>query len=321
MVMAGSHVFEAMVEDSTNILKLLSGVLIEDKPNALFQLSRDGIRVVVSKNKVIQGTVEIKKDCFNDYKFQPLDKLELTLDLRHFLKCLGVLGNAAGHGDYSSFGESRFQSARPSLGSDIKSLRMLLETVDSPLELVVDEDSESDGQIHCTVATQHGEAVAFAPQINEEHARAGITLKSELMMELWEDLDHSSERVWIKMSNGISCLSLMTKSEIAEVELIVREKDDGVEKFKCHDKEDITLCFRVGMLKMIMTSLNLSQKVHIMFFVSGEMALMAIDLSVLDDATGEPLQSVQYICSAVTEEENEEFNIAARFNRSMNVNL
>lgn len=302
-------VFEAKASHSIGILKLWQSVLVEEKPNALFEFSDEGIRVVVEKNKVIQGSVFVKKDCFDDYKFKhPSGNVKLVIDLRYLLKCMGVLTNVTEGDDDSSYGERSF---RPSLGSDIKPWTMRLENTDSPLLLLLDDDSESDNQIRCTVATLANTNLIIFPPIGEKDTVARMTIKSELLLELWGDLDHSSEKLWITMGNGEICGSFVTKSEIAEVELSLAKKN--LLHFKYEKKEDTTLCFRMALFKMTVRSMMLSQKANLSFTNDGRLVM---ELSIVEEAaTGEHSQWAEYILTSLSEEQEEEFRIASHFRR------
>lgn len=307
------YIFDAMMGESSGIVKLLGAILIEDKPSSFFELSHKGIRIIVQKNKVIEGSVCIARDCFDDFKFNHTPGiLNLSIDLRYLLKCLGVLSSATSVGDHSSFADQ--SRSRPSFGRDPKSLRIRLETVDSPLLLLMDDETESDSQIRATIATQEfGTQTIVFPAIRPEEAQAKISIKSELLLELWDDLDHSSEKLWIKISNGNACLTLITKSEIAEVELTVDRP--RLLEFNFREEDDIVLCFRTALFKMTVSAIRLSQKAVLMF-ANGR---LLIGLSIMEDGTsGEQLQWIQYMCTSLNEEGTENFNIASQFRLSLN---
>lgn len=311
------YVLDAMISESSGILKLLGSLLIEEKPTAIFELSEIGIRVVVQKNKVIEGFVCMACNCFDEFKFNhPSQVLTLFVDLRYLLKCLGVLSSASTSSDHSSFVDHSRSHTRPSIGRDLRSLRIRLETADSPLVLLMDDETESESQIRATIATQEpatGTNTIIFPDITSEDAQARISIKSELLLDLWDDLDRSSEKLWIKISNGDSCLTFITKSEIAEVELSVPR--DKLNDFNFKEEEDIVFCFRLALFKMTISAIRLSQKA-ILMFANGR---LVIGLSILEDvASGEHLQWAQYTCTSLSEEDTEIFKIASKFRLSLN---
>ena len=306
-------VFEAVISDANSMLRLMKSVLVEEKPNTVFELSDDGIRLVVEKNKVLQGSVLIRKDCFDEFKFRNHSTLTLNFDLRYLLNCLGVITNAAeGDSDHS-----KFQNYRPSLGSDAKSLRMRLETDDSALELLCEGEGDDDNQLRCTVAAQEkGTSVVLFPPVDPVDILYRVIIKSELLLELWEDLDHSSEKLWIKMSNNEdSCFVMTTKSEIAQVELTVDTKQ--VLEFKSASEEPVILCFRLSLFKITVRTICLSQKAVILFTKDGR---MVIQLSILDNDAGELMQWVEYHCASLSEDkERDEFQMSSVFRRSATI--
>lgn len=318
------NIFEADCEDSYSIVRLLSALLIEEKPSGTFELSKKGLRVVIEKNRVMQGAVQISKEFFTDFSYRHLsESLTLSVDLRQFLKCLGVASNARS-GTFSA-GDSR-QGVHQSFGYDHKSLKIRLENEASPFELIVDDETESDNQTRCTVATQEISTREIFPPVDPRTASAKMVVKSETLIEMWQDLDQTSEKLWLTMCDSDTCFTMVTKSENAEVELSLdRVTVPPRVKIECVHQEPITLCFRMALFKMIVRSLDLSagykerdkepNKTIIMFYEDGR---MVVQVEIQDDKfTDEPMQWVEYTCCSLSEDETEEFKLASRFRNSL----
>lgn len=322
------NIFEADCQDSYSVVKLLSVLVMEEKPSATFELSRKGIRVVIEKNKVIQGAVQISKEFFNDFKYRHLsESLTLSVDLRQFLKCLGVASNATG-GRSNSPGDSR-QVVHQSFGYDQKSLKIRLENEGSPFELIVEDETESENQTRCTVATQEISTREIFPPVDAGTVWAKMVVKSETLLEMWEDVDQTSEKLWLTMRDSDTFFTMVTKSENAEVEVSLDQVTLPPRvKIECIHQEPITLCFRMALFKMIVRSLELSaaykerdkepNKTIIMFFQDGR---MVVQVEIQDDKfTDEPMQWVEYVCCSLSEDEEEEFKLASYFRNSLTTN-
>ena len=256
----GDPVFRASIDDAKTISHLLQAVMLDNKnSDATICLNERGLQVRVEKYQIMQATAYIAKERF---RWHLTRNMEFRIELKYLLNCLGIFTEPISDGMY--FNPLYTQAAAyppmeaPSVAMSLK-LTMLAEGY--PLEL---ELTEADVITKCTIATKDAR-LPLSFGLEDDDVAAIFTMESDLLIDLWTDLDFSSETLTITVRKGESedeanSFELKTTSDIGEITTCIHESSKKVVKLECSSQEPIAFNYSLNLFKLSLRALMPSKR-------------------------------------------------------------
>ena len=252
-------IFDAVLEKAQSIIHLLLAIMVEDRPTCLIRINQRGVKFTVEQTKIMQASAFLMKDLFKTFNLKR-DLIELRIDLKQFLKCLGIQSMSSDFEKYSDPEEFTMAEFSPT-GTNI-SLGLKVDSDDSPLLMTFDE---TGAETTCQM-NPLAEEMCFTvfPNVGKENETSKLIMVSELLAEVWDDLDlETSEKIGFTVGANPMKFQISTKGIYGDVNISLNQdsgEDCGFEKFDCSLTEPEECIFRLSLLKSSMMCVHLAKK-------------------------------------------------------------
>ncbi|GFW60230.1 cell cycle checkpoint protein RAD1 [Trichonephila clavipes] len=203
------YVLEAAIDNTRNLALLLKAIHFRDI--ATVCATSDGLKVTVEDTKSVQANAYIQSSLFHEYKVGDQTVI-FKVNLNVLLECLNIFGGRNNPGCIST-------------------VKICYSGYGSPLILLLEENGVTTD---CKLQTMEPEDILdfeFTPSkvINK------IILQSEILKEVWSDLDMNSDVLEILMSPNDPYFQLTTKGSLATTHINFAKDSDMIESFECTD--------------------------------------------------------------------------------------
>ncbi|PRD32021.1 UNVERIFIED_CONTAM: Cell cycle checkpoint protein RAD1 [Trichonephila clavipes] len=229
------YVLEAAIDNTRNLALLLKAIHFRDI--ATVCATSDGLKVTVEDTKSVQANAYIQSSLFHEYKVGDQTVI-FKVNLNVLLECLNIFGGRNNPGCIST-------------------VKICYSGYGSPLILLLEENGVTTD---CKLQTMEPEDILdfeFTPSkvINK------IILQSEILKEVWSDLDMNSDVLEILMSPNDPYFQLTTKGSLATTHINFAKDSDMIESFECTDTTKHK--YQISLIKPSLRALALSSKVSI----------------------------------------------------------
>ncbi|XP_055377987.1 cell cycle checkpoint protein RAD1 isoform X2 [Condylostylus longicornis] len=215
--------------------------------DALFQFTREGLRVIVENSNLIQANVYITKECFSQYLLPTNTVIRLKINLNIITECLSIFSTVD------------------------CSMKMVYKGEATPMILVFEHHGDEDWLTECSIKTKtYEEPIGYA--LNEDSSTYNcILLRGPDFASFINDIDKSAEKLQIFISDKephfkIETFGVMQSESCFEI----ARNSDIILQFLC--KKSIDNCYKYSHIKMFMKSL----------LASGQVALKTDDTGMLE---------------------------------------
>ncbi|CAL1271164.1 unnamed protein product [Larinioides sclopetarius] len=183
------YVLEASIDNTRNLALLLKAIHFRDI--ATICATSDGLKVTVEDTKSVQANAYIQSSLFHEYNVSDQTVI-FKVNLNVLLECLNIFGGKNNPGS-------------------ITTVKMCYSGYGSPLVLLLEENGVITD---CKLQTMEPEDILdfeFTPSkvINK------IIMQSEILKEVWSDLDMNSDVLEILMSPEEPYFQFTTKGNLA----------------------------------------------------------------------------------------------------------
>lgn len=223
------------VDNARNISQLLKAVHFKD--TATICASENGLKVTVEESKCVQANAYVQSILFKDYHVRE-ENVNFKINLNVLLECLNIFGNS-------------------NIPGITTALKMCYSGYGSPLILVLEEGGVLTD---CHIHTQEPESL-----LNFDFSAANVIskviMKSEVLKEIWNDLDLNSETLEITISPDKPNLRFSTISHLGTINLDFSKDSDMIETFNCSKQQSNR--YKISLLKPSFKALIQSTKISI----------------------------------------------------------
>lgn len=293
--------FEGVLDKAQCVIHLLCSIMVEDKPTCLIRINRYGVKFTVEQNKVMQSSAFFSKDLFKNYTLSNKELIELRIDLGQFLSCLGVQSISSGWMEkYKDAEELELPLFSPT-GANI-CLGLKVNSDETALMIEFEEmGSMTDCQIN-SLSEEYG-FTAF-PALNSSTETSKMVLRSDVLSEVWEDLDSGSEKITFTVSKYHPFFKISTKSVLGEVDIFLNPGDEGVEKYSSNAESPEEFSFRMSLMRNSQSCVHLAKKSVIRTSSHGF-------ISVQHELEITPNRSayIEYFCQAISDDDDFDITI------------
>ncbi|KAG8184680.1 hypothetical protein JTE90_013073 [Oedothorax gibbosus] len=259
-----SYVLEASVDNTRNLALLLKAIHFRDI--ATVCATSDGLKVTVEDTKSVQANAYIQSTLFHEYELSDqtvIFKVNLTV----LLECLNIFGGKNNPGS-------------------ITTVKICYAGYGSPLVLILEENGVVTD---CKLTTMEPEDILdfeFTPTkvVNK------IIMQSEILKEVWSDLDMNSEVLEILMSPDEPYFQLTTKGTLATTHINFTKDSDMIESFECTTTTKNR--YQISLIKPSLRALVQSSKVS---FRVDDRGFLCMQFMI--KVEGSQCCFVEYLCS------------------------
>ncbi|KAI1294791.1 Cell cycle checkpoint protein RAD1 [Halotydeus destructor] len=252
------NIFNAEIQDAKSVCEMLKALLIEGRSTVLVTivLSDVGFRAIAEKHQVMQVSSFLRKDLFTSWNLMR-ESIEFRVDLKQLLYCLGVFTTPVSDGMFfrpSGLDESLFHPSAPVMG-----LKMVYRDEGWPLELTLEES----GVVTKCHITCFNRVDTLSFQVWPEDVVCQIVMDSDLLAEIWSELDFSSETLKITFRNEPPLFVIGTKSEIGYITSTIGTESEKVKKFASTAEQRTSFKYDMPLLRTCLQAMNHSEKISL----------------------------------------------------------
>ncbi|GIY88527.1 cell cycle checkpoint protein RAD1 [Caerostris darwini] len=229
------YVLEASIDNTRNLALLLKAVHFRDI--ATVCATSEGLKVTVEDTKSVQANTYIQSSLFHEYNINDQTVI-FKVNLNVLLECLNIFGGKNNPGS-------------------ITTVKICYSGYGSPLVLLLEENGVITD---CKLQTMEPDDILdfeFTPSkvINK------IIMQSEILKEVWADLDMNSDVLEILMSPAEPYFQLTTKGTLATTHINFSKDSDMIESFEC--TSTLKNRYQISLIKPSLRALVQSTKVSI----------------------------------------------------------
>ncbi|XP_023211061.1 cell cycle checkpoint protein RAD1-like [Centruroides sculpturatus] len=223
------------VDNARNISQLLKAIHFGE--TATLCASKNGLKVTVEESKCVQANAYIQAVLFHEYNVRQ-ENVTFKINLNVLLECLNIFGN----------------SNTPGITT---ALKMCYGGYGSSLILALEEEGVLTD---CHIHTQEPENLLNF-DFSTTNIISKVIMKSEVLKEVWNDLDLNSEILEITISPNTPNLRFSTVSNLGTINLDFSKDSDMIETFTCLKEQ--TNRYKISLLKPSFKALIQSAKISI----------------------------------------------------------
>uniref|UniRef100_A0A158R4U6 Cell cycle checkpoint protein RAD1 n=1 Tax=Syphacia muris TaxID=451379 RepID=A0A158R4U6_9BILA len=233
------HVFELKLDNALDFQHVVKALIFREY--ATFDVSSNGLRLIVDDQSCLQSVAYIQKEIFSLFQIGE-STVSLRIPIAVLAESLSVFGS----------------------GNNV-ALKMTYDGEGEPLKIMLEKDGIV---VKCIIRTQNPDVILDF-DFGAFGILAKVILKPQKLKEVLQDLDASSPTVDIKVSrHGIY---VSTEGEMGKIRAEFPQRSEQIEHLDC--SEDVEHKYRLALIKRMLPSLTLSQKVSLRIDSRGVLSL------------------------------------------------